>query len=209
MSKLLIKKLIESYVNEAFDSLLLEQEEDLDLSGGDDTVDDTASGEADDLGDLDIGGDLGDDGETGGELDLGGDEEGDLDADEGEEDLEGDMGSDFSGGAGGGFSGGGDFGGSEGDFGETEEDSEEEAGDSVPDQIKLPDDPVQAATDIAISMLEETGDDNVILSAVKASIQKDFENFNDAVPIVKSLWDTEHPILKVVARKLLLFIQGR
>lgn len=203
MSKRLIKKLIETYVNEAFDSLLLEQEEELDLSGGD------AGGEADDLGDLDIGGDVGDEGAGGAELDLGGGEEGDLDADEGEEDLEGDMGDDFSGSAGGGFSGGGGFGGDEGDFGEDEEAADEEEGDAVPDQIELSDDPVQAATDIAINMLEETGDDNVILSAVKASIQKNFENFNDAVPIVKSLWDTEHPILKVVARKLLLFIQGR
>jgi hypothetical protein len=202
VSKRLIKKLIETYVNEAFDSLLLnEQEEELDLSGADDAGD-----AADDLGDLDIGGGSG--GEEGGELDLGGGEEGDLDADEGEEDLEGDMGDDFSGGAGGGFSGGGDFGGDDGDFGD-EEDTDEEEGDSVPDQIEISDDPVQAATDIAINMLEETGDDNVILSAVKASIQKNFENFNDAVPIVKSLWDTEHPILKVVARKLLLFIQGR
>lgn len=206
-----IKKLIESFVDEAFEDsrLFLEAEDDeLDLGGG-------AGGEADDLGDLELdaggeeGEDFGDgDLDGGGEMDLdgGGDLEG---GEEGEEDLDGDMGDDFGGGGGGGFAGGGGMGGDEGfDDSDGAGEADDAEGD-LPQEVELPADPIQAAVDIAINMLEETGDDNKILSAVKASIQGNFESFSDATPIIKSLWDTEHPTLKVVARKLLLFIQGR
>ena len=212
MDKRQIKKLIEAYVNDVFNNtshvLLGEQEDELDLGGG--------GGEADDLGDLDIGGDEGGDlggddlggGDEGGDLDLGGDEGG-LEGEEGEEDLGDDMGGDFGGGGGGGFGGGGGMGDDGGDFGDEGEEGEgEDDGEEEPAEVELPDDPVQAAVNIAINMVKETGDDNRILAAVKGSVQQNFGNFNDALPIIKSLWDTEHPILKVVARKLLLFIQG-
>ena len=213
MDKRLIKKLIESYVDEAFrtSSGALEEAENDELDLGDDSGAD--SGGLDDLGGGDGDVETGDDG---GELDLGG-EGGGLDGGavgedgEGEEGFEDDLGGDLGGGGGGGFGGGaGDFGGGD-DFGgdETGEGDDAEDESSTPEVVDLPDDPVQAAVNIAINMLEETGDDNQILAAVKGSIQGNFENFRDAEPIITSLWATDHPILKVVARKLLLFIAGR
>ena len=39
-------------------------------------------------------------------------------------------------------------------------------------------------------------------------MQKYFDDFDDATPIIKSLWDTESVVLRDVARRLLLFIKG-
>lgn len=209
MEKRFIKKIIENYINEVFENFnLLEQDDEdsqtpeLDLGGAD-----TGGDEGGDTGELDLGG-----GETGGE-DLGNEGEdgtGDLEGEGDDGDLSGDGADDLGGGS---FGGGGGFGGSEDLGGEEdnagEEDTAEEEGNNEPEEVELPDDPIQAAVDIAIDMLDETGDDNRILSAVKGSIQRNFENFEDAVPVITSLWQTEHPVLKVVARKLLTFIQGK
>jgi len=220
VTRRLIQKLIESIIDKTLADpriFLVKEAEEGEVGGA-----------ADDLGDLDAaiddtGGEAGDlegggegDVDGGGELDFGGgaggDAGGDFEGEEGEEDLDGDMEGGFGGGSGG-FGGGGGFGGAggdEGDFGE-EEGEGEEGDDEMPEpqEVELPADPVQATVDLAINMLEETGDDQQILNAVKASIQGNFENYSDSVPVIKSLWDTEHPTLKVVARKLLLFIKGQ
>ena len=213
-SRKILKYFIEQIFLEEKNLLLLTEADDepadaggLDLDAG------GGEGEAEGLEDLSFG-DEGDvEGEEGGDLGEGGDMDGDLgeEGDLGDEEGEGDedLGGDLGGGLGGG--GGFDFGGGdEGDMGEgPDEDKtdEEEKPKSIED-IEPPEDPIQTTVDIAVSMLDETGDDQIILNAVKSSIQKYFTNFEDAIPIIKSLWDTQHPILKVVARKLLLFIRG-
>jgi hypothetical protein len=212
VTKRLFNKLIETYIDEALSDprifLLKEAEDDAapadDLGDLDDLGGDDAEG--DDL-DLD-GGDLG--GDAGGELDLGGEGE-DLEGEDGEDLGDDDMGGDFGGGGGGGFGGGFGGGGGDDDGGFGDEEGEGEGEDEMPEpeEVELAADPVQAAVDIAINMLDETGNDQEILNAVKASIQGNFESYEDSVPIITSLWETEHPILKVVARKLLLFIKGQ
>jgi hypothetical protein len=164
-------------------------------TGGDEKAD---GGEAVDVGGTEEGGDAGDPG-----LDVDGEEEG---GDEAGMDLGG-GGFGGGGGSGGGF----DFGGDEGD-GDEETDTEEEEPSKPPPSAEdygPPADPVQSTVEIAVNMLEETGDDQEVLNAVKASIQQNFADFNEAAPVIQQLWDTDNPILKVVARKLLLFIHGR
>jgi len=212
--KAYILRLIEEEVNR----FLLEQEETpapeptepaTDAGSGGDLDLGDEGGDAEDGGDLDLGGDTGD----GGDLDLGGDLGSDAGLEGEDGDLEGgdgDFGGDFGGG--GGFSGGGggfDFG-DDGDMGlEPDEEGEENTlGVIGPEDVEIPDDPVMAITDDAISMLNQTRNPTHILKNVKASIQKYFGDFEDATPIIKTLWDTEDVTLRDVARRLLLFIKG-
>lgn len=203
-----IKHLIEEEVNK---NLFIEQEEqpeadeapeaeqatdDAPAVGGEDEIDlggDDAPG----------GGDLGDAGGVG-EIDLGDDEDaGDV---EGEELIGGGLGGGFGGGfGGGGFSFGGD-----GEPGLSPDDEKEaETATTIgPEDVEIPDDPIMAITDDAIKILDKTKDPGDILKTVKSSIQKYFDEFEDATPVIKALWDTEDLILRDVARRLLLFIKG-
>jgi len=206
-SKSFIKRLIEEEVKKH----LFEQEEDastddipdsseLDASGTDDTNLDLGS--EDSSGDLDLGS-AGDDG-----MDLSG--TGDLGGEEGFGDEADDTGG--GGFSGGGFSGGGggfDFGDS-GDTGmEPDEAGEEEFASTVgPEDVEMPTDPIMSITDDAIKMLNQTRDPGQILKNTKASIQKYFNDADEATPVIKSLWDTEDLVLRDVARRLLLFIKG-
>lgn len=213
--------------------VLKEAEGELNLDASSEGADDLGdlsldSGESDDAGiegdsggDLDAGTDAeasvdgatGAPGEAGGEGDAAGGE-GDLEGDEG--DLAGgDIGGgDFGGGGFGGFGGGGGSsgGGMAGDSegGGMEGDSAEDAGATGEEGVgfDLEDDPVHASVELAKSMLDSTGDDQKILNSMKASIQKNFESFDEGLPVIQALWDTDHPVLKIVARKLLFFIKG-
>jgi len=59
-----------------------------------------------------------------------------------------------------------------------------------------------------VALRGETGDHQLILNSVKASIQDYFANPDDAEEVITGLWDTDDALLRVVARKLLLFIKG-
>jgi len=131
---------------------------------------------------------------------------------EGIEGAEGEEGGEDLGGGGfaGGFGGGGFSFGSKGEPGLTPDDEEE--ADTVttvgPEDVEIPDDPVMAIADEAINLLKTTRQPNVILKSVKSSIQKYFDDFEDATPVIKALWDSEDVTLRDVARRLLLFIRG-
>jgi len=221
MSKNLIKRLIE----EEFKRRLFEQQKDVET--------DTTSTDTDtssDTGDLDLSsGDAGDN-STEGVLDLGGDSStsGDDGLSQGGSTAggelgdnitgeDGDLGDDsgFSGGSGGGFSGrsgggGFDFGGAGGEAGlEPDEEEEENLVSTVgPEDVEIPTDPVLSITNDAIELLNQTKEPAKILKNIKSSMQKYFDDFDDATPIIKSLWDTESVVLRDVARRLLLFIKG-
>jgi hypothetical protein len=172
-----------------------------DLSDLDAVLDD----EPGDEGGLDLdAGDEGDFGDAEGGLDL------DAGAEEGEEGDFDDAGGDFGGG-GGGFGGGGggfgDFGDDEGEGLEDDEEAAEEETEAAIEEL-IPEDPVQAIVDEAVAMLEITEDDQEILNSVKASIQKYFENFDEATPVIYELYNTKSPVLLLVARKLLQFLKG-
>lgn len=149
----------------------------------------------------DLGGDLG----GAGGLDT---MDGAVEGEDGIEDI-GDTGG--GGGFGGGFGGGGGF--SFGDSGDEglnpDDEAEEETGTTVgPEDVEMPDDPVMAIADEAINMLKTTRQPSVILKTVKSSIQRYFNDFEDATPVIKALWDSEDVVLRDVARRLLLFIRG-
>jgi hypothetical protein len=161
----------------------------------------------------------GEDALEGGDLDLGGDtgglDAGGLEGGEGAEDLEGDDAgdADFGGMGGGGFGGLGGGGGGFGDDGEPGLDSDQEEEEGVattvgPEDVEIPADPVGAITDDAIRMLGQTRQPQLILRNVKSSIQRYFNDFEDATPVIKALWDTEDIVLRDVARRLLAFIRG-
>ena len=157
-----------------------------------------AGGDLDLAGDIDLGG-----GDLGGEG-LPGEEN--LEGEEGEEGLD-----DFGGG--GSFGGLGGGGGGFGDDGEPGLDSDQEEEEGLlttvgPEDVEIPSDPVGAITDDAIQMLAQTRQTQPILRNVKAQIQKYFDDFEDATPVVKALWDTEDLVLRDVARRLLLFVRG-
>lgn len=216
----LIENQIDDLISE--DVLLITEAGDGPEAGGSSELDSLSDISTDDSGDSGDSTDgqtdtEGGDGEDPGlTLDGGGaGENGDLGDDETSDDDEGDdlgdMGGGSSFGVGGGGGGGFDFGGGDKDDKDKSEkkDKEKEDKPKSPESMALPADPVQATIDVATSMLDQTSDDAVILNAVKASIQHNFENFDDATPVIEQLWDTENPVLKIVARKLLLFISGR
>lgn len=198
-NKKTLKLFIESVV-----SNLLEEEE-----GKTENDTDAPAAETDDTEgglDLDIGNASGDAGDG---LDLSDTEDESAESLGGEsEDFADSSGSSGGGldlGAGGG-SGGDPFSieGSSGESGSTEGE-ETPLGPEVPE---IPEDPGQMIVDKAIELLNQTNDDQIILNTIKSNIQDYFENFDDATAIIQGLWLTENPILKVVARKLLLFIKG-
>lgn len=191
-----------------------------------DEVDEEPAGQEIDFGtDDDAGGDdlglddAGDDGGLGLDLDAGGDtggDGGDLGLDDTGDDLGGD---DFGGAGGGGLDIGGGGGGAspfemDGDAA-GEEDGEEEpaavdpALDGLqPGESLLPEDPVQEILDTAVALRGQTGDHQQILNTVKALIQDYFATPDDAEEVITALWTTDDALLRVVARKLLLFIKG-
>lgn len=205
------KKYIRQLIEEEVSKTLLEQE----LTPEEPAVDAPAPGatgvDAPEGGGEEIDVDLGG-AEEG--LDLGGEEGEGLEGAEGEglEGEEGEEGAeDFGGGGLGGFGGGGGF--SFGGSGEEglEPDSEEEEATATtvgPEDVELPDDPVMKIADEAVKLLKTTREPDVILKSVKASIQRYFEDFDEATPVIKALWDTEDLALRDVARRLLLFIRG-
>jgi len=213
-----IKQLIEEEINRSLLEQDLPVEEPADTPADVPAPDAGAAGEA---GAPEAGGeeiDL-DIGAEGGDIDLdvggaaGGLEGGELGGDlEDTEGVEGEEGLDVAGGGfGGGFGGGGFSFGSDGEPGLTPDDEEE--ADTVttvgPEDVEIPDDPYMAITDEAINLLKTTRQPEVILKSVKSSIQRYFDEFDDATPVIKTLWDTEDITLRDVARRLLLFIKGK
>jgi hypothetical protein len=113
-------------------------------------------------------------------------------------------------GGGGGSSGGFDFGGdSETDSeGSEEQNGEQTQSNALADSEAEISDPITTVVDIAKELRMKTGDAQQILNSVKSAIQERFNNFDEALPIIQSLWDTNEPVLQVVARKLIMFIKG-
>jgi hypothetical protein len=206
------KKNLIRLIEEAVEKALLEQEEPAETPPPEAAAAEAEPGAAtaDVPADLDLS--------AGGEADIGA--PGGADADVGLGDLEpdtegedGDIGSAAGGGFAGGFSGGGGGGFSFGDDGAAGIDAdqpEEEATVSTigPEDVEIPADPVMAIVDDAIQMLNQTRNPQTILKNTKSSIQRYFPEFEDASPVIKSLWDTEDVVLRDVARRLLLFIKG-
>lgn len=209
-----IQKLIEEEINKSLIEQDLPDEPAGDAPGGETTAVDAAGGGEEAL-DLDLGGEAGDvgaapegdAGDLGGDLGAGATGTDELGGEEGEEGL-GDEG---GGGFGGGFGGGGGFSfGSSGEEGLTpDEEGEEDTATTVgPEDVEKPTDPVMAIADEATKMLQTTRQPNVILKSVKSSMQKYFDSFEDATPVIKALWDTEDITLRDVAKRLLTFIKG-
>jgi hypothetical protein len=185
--------------------------EDVDLGGLDSSPEGDLGGVEGDLGggDASGAGDFGSAGAGGDAVggDLGG-AEGDLAGDEGE--GGGDLGG-GGGGFGGGFGGGGGGFGDDGDLGadgDGEVEEEDTASTFGPEDLEAPEDPVAEIVSQAISQLGDTREPQKILRQIKASIQRHFSDAEEAAPVIKSLWDTEDPTLRDVARRLLLFIKG-
>jgi hypothetical protein len=220
--KLILRRLIEEEVNRLF-----EQEEPpaAEPAAGTDTPDDEAgtdiSGDAggDDIGDIDLGDAGGGAGGMGGGAGGGG--IGDLgDGTETTDDAE--TMDDVGGGSGfGGFGGKKSFdfgssGSADGlipddadDSGEENTGKEKDTATTVgPEDVGMPADPVMATVESAIKMLDTTQTAAPILNNVKYSIQKYFNNFDDATPVIKALWDTEDVLLRDVAKRLLIFMRG-
>lgn len=220
--KLILRRLIEEEVNRLF-----EQEDpppaDAAVAGTDapdeeagTDIGDAAGG--DDLGDIDLG-DAG--GGTGGMGGAGAGGLGDLgDGTEATDDAE--TMDDMGGGSGfGGFGGKKSFdfgssGSADGlipddadDSGEENTGKEKDTATTVgPEDVGMPADPVMATVESAIKMLSTTQTAAPILNNVKYSIQKYFNNFDDATPVIKALWDTEDVLLRDVAKRLLIFMRG-
>lgn len=183
-------------------------------SGGDTGVAD--SGVADPAPGGDPGAMGGDAGMPGADMGSGGgDATGGVPGEEGSLEDDGSSGSDLGGGGGfgalggggGGFGGGGmgdDDGGDDLDGGEEESKGPTPSGEPTKD----PDDPVGAAVDEATKMAEQTTEIQKIVNAVKASIQVNFSNYEEAWPIVEKLRETGDKTLDAVADRLSLFIAG-
>jgi hypothetical protein len=219
--KLILRRLIEEEVERLFEQEdpTAEPAAAAEPDAGDDVgadVDTAADGEAD-VGDIDLGGAAGGGGMSGGGI-------GDLGdgTDVGGDDAEG-----MDDAAAGGGSGFGGFGGKKSfDFGSSgsagglvpddgDEASEENTGQEKdtattvgPEDVQMPADPVLATVESAIKMLDTTQTAAPILNNVKYSIQKYFNNFDDATPVIKALWDTEDVLLRDVAKRLLIFMRG-
>lgn len=204
-----MQRLIERIVYESYTLSEQEETQDNDMGGNDS---ESAGGDAD-AAESDMGLDL-----DAAATDLGGetDDIGLDDADMGDEDF-GAMG-----GGGGGFNLGGGGGGGASPF----EDSLDTAGDEdtgdeevaseaepvfnalEPGESLLPEEPAKEILNVAIALRGETGNHQLILNSVKALIQDYFEKPEDAEEVIIALWQTDDSLLRVVARKLLLFIKG-
>lgn len=131
--------------------------------------------------------------------------DGDLDGEDDSTMGGSDMGSGggFAGGFGGGM-GGGSFGSSDSDSGD---DTEASSGITPPGEPeKNAEDPVGAAVREAEKVAGQTTDAQKILNALKASIQVNFSDYQQAWPIVAQLKQTENKTLQAVASRLALFI---
>ena len=204
MSKVKLRQLIEAIVEHQMLSEEEPLEQPADLPDADAGLDLGPELGLDDAGDDAAGLDLGDGAGAG----LEGDDAEGLEGDDLDLDADGDAGGGGGlGGLGGGGGGGFDFG---GDTEAPEAAAAEQAPEETyePGESLLPDDPIQETLEMAINMTNETADPQPILNAVKAAIQDNFEDFNDADDIIHGLWSTEDPVLRVVARKLILFIKG-
>lgn len=219
------KKQLQQMIEMLVESVLIQEKDDAPKTSGIDLSGDTAS--APDDSSSDAGADAGstdttDAGASDGAPDSGSDA-GDLSGDvDGLDPAAGDTTDVDSGGSsgGGGFSGGGGgFGGGGGGFdsGSSDDSSTDSAdadlnddgsgnSDVVGDSMPL--DPIQDTIDMAVSLSKEIGDHQIILNVIKSKMQKYFPDFDDAIPIIQGLWDTNDPNLKIVARKLIMFIKG-
>ena len=194
MSEPLLKQLVEQIISQSL------KEQEPEMASDDSGLDLDLEPEGEASGDIDLDADSAD-------MDL------DIDSEEGFEDAGFDTG-----GAGGGLnvSSGGGFGGADTDFGEMDtEETDSEAPPEHPSMDGLqpgesfmPEDPVQAILDNAVGLLSQTSESNVILNSIKSDLQRYFIDDKQATPIIQRLWHTEDPVLRVVARKLLLFIRG-
>ena len=204
--------LLKILITEQVKAILREQEEDLaaDDAGGGDMDLDLGGGDLDmDMGDGADAGDLGGDGDLdmeGGDLggDAGGLEGDDLDG--GDMDMGGGGMGDLGGGGGFGGGGGGDLGGGD-DMGGEDSDTEGEETEEVEDD-PIPDDPAQGVVDDVKAALESTQDPQVLLNVAKASVQKYFDTFEEATPILDLLRNDEDPILQDVGKRLGMFLKG-
>jgi len=222
---LLIRRLIEEEIDRLFEQEAPatgtdKPDANADAASGDDTAtadlgaDATSDSGADAGGDLNLGGAGG----GGGGADLGdlGDATGDDATGE-----DSDVSMDTGGGSFGGFGGKKSFDfGSDGSSGLVpDDDSDSENGENTgdekdtattvgPEDVEIPQDPVLATVDEAIKMLDTTQIPGNILKNVKYSIQKYFNSFDDATPVIKALWDTEDLVLRDVAKRLLIFMRG-
>lgn len=108
-------------------------------------------------------------------------------------------------GGGGGFSGGSDSSPAAGS-----EDEKPQSFDLTPPSkpMKNSSDPVGAAIEDAKKIASQTSDVQQILNAVKASIQVNFGNYKQALPIINQLRNTKDKTLNAVADRLTLFIAG-
>ena len=164
-----------------------------DSSSDDSSTDDAGEGDGLDL-----------DGDSGSNDDGSGDTDGlDVEDDSGGLDLDS--------GGGGGLGGLGGGGGGSFDFGD--DSSSDDSGDSDGDNGSGADeitpetgDPISDTITLAKDLLKTTSDQNRILAALKAKIQTSFSDWSEAEQIVYDLWNTEDPTLKIVASKLLMFI---
>lgn len=212
-----LKKLINEIARQELIKLLLEDEMDLARQA------ETSSGQAPEIeqgeDDIDVSGggleDLADEVDTNTATDTT-NKENDTEDDQTMNDTESESGfggsSSFGGSFSGGSSGGGfDFGfDSNSDTEPKEKDEKDINNNGIPDTLEDPNlDPVQAVVGIAKDLRTKTGDAQQILNTVKAAIQERFANYDDAAYVIQYLWDTNEPVLQVVARKLILFIKGQ
>lgn len=124
---------------------------------------------------------------------------------EGTDTTGGDMGS--GGGGFGGFGGGGGGGGAPADDAPGGDDSgdTEDTGDAGGDPEG---DPIENMVSSAQELLNQTQDPMLILKSLKGQIQAVFEQPENALGVVKALYDTKDSVLMSVAQRLYLFLKS-
>jgi hypothetical protein len=218
MSNKHVKRLLENFVNEIINNSLITEAEPADEpEAATDTPDSGEDSSADDVSDSTDGIDLGSTGDDSGSTDESGDDTVDGESTDSDSDAE-DF--DLGGGGGGGFSlsGGGGGAGSGGGLDLSDDSDTVESDDSTdtdtetseePVDDTLPEDPNEFIIKSAKDMLKNTSDHNQILASIKANIQNKLNSWEDAEQIVYDLWETDEPILKMVASKLLMFVDQK
>lgn len=115
---------------------------------------------------------------------------------------------------GGGSSSMGGFGG--GLSGEDPEGGEDASGSESSDETGNPSDlegnegdPIESLVSDATELLNQTQDPNLIFKDMKQKIQSNFDQPENALGLVKALYDTHQPVLQSVAEKLYLFLKTK
>lgn len=119
--------------------------------------------------------------------------------------------SDFSGGfGGGGGGGGGDLGDSSGADGDgSASDGQENFSTVNPfDGVTSADDKLKIIMSTAEDIAKQTQDPQIVLKHIKGLIQSGFSDPSQANMIIADLFNSEHPVLKQVSRRLALFVSG-